>query len=319
MSERVDEVRERVARFIDTVLDGARDMARDDAGDDALAAKVSALEVDEMRALEEAARGLLKSTPTPIRAEGTPELTKRRRALERICALIEAHRGNDDPLFALERSAFREGKSPLGYVRALLRRSMPDHAAAAARLVLSNPDCQDRAALEKVLSEIAQAPDGWSDAVAAFALAPSIAAFETLMRFVPADAYYHRLRTTLALLVKLGVDPDLVFRFATKDGVVPDAIDLIEEGLVSPEAIVLRARSSTPDGVPIWLALAARAAWARRDRFNAVRLTREAYDALRGSFGRSAEVEVRRLRDDADEELHTMLDAAGIPRFDSDA
>ena len=303
MSARVDELVERLASMSDEALSGEIDLLDD----------------DDARAVEAAARGLLKSTPTPIRAKGTPELTKRRRALERISALVAARRGEDDALFALERSVFHRGGSPLGYVRALLRRGMPDHAAAAARLVLANPECPDRSALEKILEDVAQAPDGWSDAVAAFALAPSIDAFETLMRFVPPDAYYHRLRSTIAVLVKLGTDPDLVFRCATKDGVVPDAIALIEEGLVSPQTIVERARASTPEGMPVWLALAARAAWARRDRFGAARLMREAYDAAPASFGNSVEIEVRRLRDDADEELHTMLDAAGVPRFPGDS
>lgn len=286
---------------------------------DALADALAGLSDEDARALEDAARALLKSTPTPIRAKGTPELTRRRRVLERICALAAARRGDDDALFALERSVFREGGSPLGYVRALLGRGMPDHAAAAARLVLANPECHDRAALEKILEQVAQSPDGWSDAVAAFALAPTDEAFETLMRFVPPDAYYHRLRSTLALLVKLGVDPEFVFRCATRDGIVPDAIELIENGLVSPQTIVERARASTPDGMPVWLALAARAAWAKRDRFGAARLMREACDTATPSFRKDVQLEARRLRDDADEELHTMLDAAGVPRFNGES
>jgi hypothetical protein len=98
------------------------------------------------------------------------------------------------------------------------------------------------------------------------------------MRFVPEDTFYERTRWTIALLLRMGVDPDTLFWCASRDGVTSDAIGLAETGAASPEAIRERAGRGSPASFGLWLGLAAQSAHARGDAFLAVRLLREAYE-----------------------------------------
>jgi len=92
-----------------------------------------------------------------------------------------------------------------------------DHIAAVlARYVLRAPDCPERSRIEAALESIGPPPDGWQEAVLAFAAAPSLGAREQLMQFAPDDFFYHRERNTLQTLTGLGVDRDILFQCATR-------------------------------------------------------------------------------------------------------
>ena len=279
-----------------------------------IGAAIAGLEDARAIDLEKEARSELRLTPTPISAKGSPELARRRRALAWLAAHLAAKRGEPEELLSLARSSWLTGESPIYYLRLLLAHGQRDYAAAFARLMLSNPECVDRAAIEAVVAQIAQQPDGWRDAVVDFAKNPTVERWEDLMRFVPNDAYPQRARTTIATLVRLGVDPNVVFLCATRIGIGPEAVAMVEEGRIASQTIVERARDAPRDAKGRWLGLAARAAWTRGDRFGAVRLLREAYDQPPGSV--PPDDDARRIRDEADAEMTAMLDAAKIPVFD---
>ncbi len=107
------------------------------------------------------------------------------------------------------------------------------------------------------------------------------------------------------------MDPDLLFRFATRLGTTPDAVELAESGLVDPDTIKARADEGTPQARGLWLGLAAQAALARGDRLGAVRLLREAFEQAVDPF--TPDTSAAAIRDLADDELRELLDKAGIP------
>ena len=75
-----------------------------------------------------------------------------------------------------------------------------------------------------------------------FAENPSLEAWRELMRFVPEDLFYQRHRNSIRYLRKRGVDPNVLFLCACHHGMTPDAIALVEEGLVRVDTILARAR-----------------------------------------------------------------------------
>ena len=185
-------------------------------------------------------------------------------------------------------------------------------AAVTARYLLSRDDCPDRERIQAALERIGAPPPAWQDAVLAFASAPSVEAWDELMRFTPDDAMYYRTRNTIQTLIALGVDGDVLFRCATRYGSTPDAFELVELGLVDPETIIQRGKDGPATARGIWFGLAARAALIRGDRFRTVRLLRKAVEIADPAFPPLTEVWA--IREMADDELNAMLDSAGIPR-----
>jgi hypothetical protein len=92
---------------------------------------------------------------------------------------------------------------------------------------------------------------------------------------------------------------------------VPEAIELVERGLVDPETCVRRGDEGPPLARAVWLGLAAQAAFARGDRFGTVRLLREACRIADPAFPPIASM--MSIREQADDELREMLDRAGVP------
>ncbi|HYS53203.1 MAG TPA: hypothetical protein VER58_05490 [Thermoanaerobaculia bacterium] len=202
------------------------------------------------------------------------------------------------------------GGSALPLVRQLLDDDCPDEAAATARMALRMPDCHDRDALEATLLESASTPEGWLAALEAFAKAPSETGWEELMRFVPEDVFYQRLRNTVAMLMKLHCDGNILFRCATRLGITSDVFDLARSGTVDPEVIVERGQASPARSM--WLALAAQAAFTRGDRWSTIRYLRDACSDEETCF--FAWASISEIRFEADEALNEELDKVGVPR-----
>jgi len=202
------------------------------------------------------------------------------------------------------------GGSALPLVRQLLEDSRSDEAAMTARLALHMDDCPDREALEATLLESSCAPEGWLEALEIFAQSPSEERWQDLMRFVPEDVFYQRLRNTVMLLMKLGCDGNILFRCATRLGITSDVFDLAASGTVDPDVIVERGSESPARAM--WLALAAHASFVRGDRWNTVRLLREAFSDEETAF--LAWASTSEIRLEADDSLNDELDKVGVPR-----
>ena len=129
------------------------------------------------------------------------------------------------------------------------------------------------------------------------------------MRFVPEETVYQRLRTTIATLMRLGCDGNILFRCATRIGMTPDVFDLATSGTVDPEVIEQRGDGSAAR--PVWLGLAAQAAFTRGDRFAAIRYLRE---ASRDEDAFLAWASISEIREKADDALNEELDKVGVPR-----
>jgi hypothetical protein len=268
---------------------------------------------DDIALIEHSARAALDALPTPLRPSRGSELERRRAILRRLAAESAARRNRPDELLALLLANWRDhGDSPAQYIEHLVRYGREDMAAVVARFVLSKADCPERKRIEVALESIGAPPNGWQEAVLAFACAPSVAAWERLMQFTPDDVLYYRTRNTLQTLIQMGVDGDILFRCATRYGSTPDAFELVERGLVAPETIVQRGREGPTTARGIWLGLAARAALVRGDRFGAVRLLKEAVETADPAFPPLTEVWA--IRELADDELNEILDKAGVPR-----
>lgn len=213
------------------------------------------------------------------------------------------------------RAAEREwlnGGPPFPLIRMLVEANQPAKAAAVARLVLSKPDCPDQREIEALLDQLDRAPAGWDEALQELASNPTLAGWEGLMRFNPGDLTHNRQRNALRKLSGYGVDPNLLFRFATQLGITPEAIGLVEEGLVTVETILARNEEST-GAQAFFLGLAAEAAFLRGDMIGTIRFLKQAYS--RENEWCAPEFAVFFVRERASEEQQAALDNAGIPRF----
>ena len=204
------------------------------------------------------------------------------------------------------------GDSALPVVTILASRGANAEAAAVARLALTRPDCLDAAELEAALARIAASPPGWAEALASFAESPSPEAWCELMRFVPPEYAYQRMRDTIRRLRKLGVDGDRLFRYASEHGLTPDLIELVEDGCVAVETIVERA-NRCGDARATYIGLAAEAAFLAGDMLGTVRLLRESI-ACENAWC-SAFPHVFFIRERASPDQNDLLDRAGIPRL----
>ena len=218
-----------------------------------------------------------------------------------------------DPQLDALQQAWLDGGSALPLVRLLVERGEGDQAAAIARLVLAREECLDAAEIEQCLDDIDEAPDEWRAQLAAMAADPTVERFEELMRFVPPELIYQRLRNALRKLRKLGVDPEILFQCATNIGMTPEAIELVEEGLVRPEAILARGRSSAARTT--YFGLAAEAAFLRGDIVSTIRHLRDAVQHETELV--TALPHIYFVREQASPEVNAMLDRAGIPGIPS--
>lgn len=222
---------------------------------------------------------------------------------------------DEDPRIDQRRRFWLNGGSALPLLELLLEEGRLDEAAAYARMALVMDGCHDRAAIEAILREAGSPPPGWNDALQAYADDPTDARWDDLMRFTPNDVLYNRLRNTVVQLRALGADPDALFVHVSRFGIVSELLEMGESGDVDPETIRARADES-PHNRSFWLGLAAQAAFARGERFLTVRLLAEAYDA---NTMLPADFAAMQIREQADDALHAMMDAVGIPRFDDPA
>ena len=215
---------------------------------------------------------------------------------------------DDDPeATLLLRRFFNGGESALPAIRKLMETDV-DYAAVVARLALRTANGEEREELLAVLEEITSAPTGWAAALETFAAAPSEEAWDELMRFVPEEVFYQRLKYTVLVLIGLGCDGDVLFRCVSRIGMMPELYDLADSGTVDPETIVQRATGSPAEAA--WLGLAAKAAFARGDR---AATTRHLWRAsqLDPIFAYAAIAEIHQA---ADAELNAELDRAGVMR-----
>jgi hypothetical protein len=220
---------------------------------------------------------------------------------------------SDDPYeesetrFLIQR--WRNGDSVLPAVRRMIDGGHGEAAAALARVALADEACRDRDQLEAALVEIASPPDDWMQLLAGFAREPGVERWQAMMRFVPEEFLYQRIRAATTILSELGCDGDELFRCVSSSGMTPDLFELAKSGRVHPETI--EARGSGSPARPAWLSIAAIAAFARGDHFNTVRYFKEACANEATAFYAWAAIsEVRR---DASDELNAELDRAGVP------
>ena len=216
----------------------------------------------------------------------------------------------DDPQLTFLTRSWANGESSLPVVQRLRELGEDHRAAAMARLALRDPECRDREVLETTLHEISGSSDGWLEALDTFAASPSEERWEALMRFVPEDVWYQRLRDTTETLLRLGCDGNILFRCATKLGVHPGIFDLATSGTVDPAVIEERGAGSPARAT--WLGLAAQAAFARGDRFAVIRYLR---DASREESAVLAMASIAEIRHAADPELNAELDKVGVERW----
>jgi hypothetical protein len=217
---------------------------------------------------------------------------------------------NDDPEVREARRRWLAGGSALPVVELMSARGAKVEAATYARLALAKPDCPDAAQLRAVLAGLSSPPAGWDGALAGFARSPSAEGWRDLMRFIPADSLYLRLRDVVGDLKNLGVDGDTIFRFASEVGLTPDLIELVEQGLVSVK--VLEERAAHAGGAKTtYFGLAAQAAFLSGDMLGTIRLLRLSLSHENewcGALPHVAFIRERVLPAQAD-----LLDRAGIP------
>ena len=207
-----------------------------------LEAWVSALDGATVSSFLAQAEDALAELPVPIGAAARGDTIDRRRAVERLVGRLRARRGEYDELVRAERDAWLRGGSHVAYLRVLTEAGREQEAAVLARTLLAKETCTEREELDVFLEGLSSPPVGWEQAVADLADDPSFERWDALWRFTPDEVYYERVRYTLTLLRRLGVDPERLFELATSRGIVPDAIELVESGTVSPRTIELRAQ-----------------------------------------------------------------------------
>ena len=182
--------------------------------------------------------------------------------------------------------------------------------AAIARLALARPDCRDAQELQMLLAGPSSPPAGWDDALAEFARSPSPERWSDLMRFVPADALYLRMRDIVSRLLEMGLDSDTIFEYASDVGLTSDLIDLVEQGRVSVK--LLEERAFRAGGAKAtYFGLAAEAAFLSGDVLGTIRLLRQSWSYENEWVSPGPHVAF--VRERATPEQEDLLDRAGIP------
>lgn len=219
---------------------------------------------------------------------------------------------HNDPEVREARQRWLKGGSALPVVELLASKGAKVEAAAMARLALARPDCPDAEQIKATLSNLASPPAGWDQSLTEFATTPSVEAWQELMRFVPLDYLYLRLRDMVGRLRSLGVDGDTIFRCASESGLTPDLIELVEEGLVSAKTLEHRA-GHAGGAKTTYLGLAAEAAFLSGDMLGTVRLLRESISHENNWC--SAFPHIAFIRERASPDQTDLLDRAGIPQI----
>lgn len=217
----------------------------------------------------------------------------------------------DDAPLQMARDAWLRGGSALPLVRLHLSRDETAEAAAIARAALEQDGCPDAAEIEKLLYEIDAPSPEWLEMLSDFAVNPSLDRWRQMMLFVPPELQYQRLRNSIRRLRKLGIDPNVLFLCACEPGMTPDAIELVENGLVDVSTILQRAEKAG-GARATYLGLAATAAYLKNDIVGAIRLLRES--AANENDLCSAFPHILFIRTHASDEVNEALDNAGIPR-----
>lgn len=217
---------------------------------------------------------------------------------------------NDDPEVRAARKCWLAGGSALAVVALLASRGAKIEAATYARLALAKPDCPDAAELTALLAGLSSPPSGWDEALAGFARAPSADSWRDLIRFMPEDSLYLRLRDVVGRLRELGLDGDTIFQHASEVGLTPDLIELVEQGCVSVQTLEQRA-AHAGGAKTTYLGLAAQSAFLQGDMLGTVRLLRQSL-AYENEWC-STYPHLAFIRERASPEQAEIFDRAGIP------
>ena len=201
------------------------------------------------------------------------------------------------------------GGSAIPVIRRLLAEEKTLEAACCARMAIITAPEPEREELEAAIFKAGNVSEEWIEAMKEFAKAPSLERWDELLEFVPDDDIYQRMRASISLLVKFGCDFNMIFRCATKYGIPPDVHDLVATGKVDPEVIVERGAESPVRSM--WLAMAARAAFARGDRWTTLKYLRDACKDEEQII--LSMVSIDEIRDLADEDFNAELDKIGVP------
>lgn len=215
-----------------------------------------------------------------------------------------------DPEVRAASRRWADGGSALPLVELLAAKGAKSEAATYVRLALAKTDCPDADKLKAILDGLSSPPAGWDGALAAFARAPSEEGWQDLLRFIPNDALYLRMRDVVGRLVKLGLDGNTIFRYVSRVGLIPDLVMLVEDGRILVRVLEERAEQSS-NAKTTYFGLAAQAAFLAGDMLGTVRLLR-----LSRSFENewcSTYPHMAFVRDRATPEQAEMLDRAGIP------
>lgn len=173
------------------------------------------------------------------------------------------------------------GDDAVEFIEGLLEADEPKKAAWACRAMLSDEALSDdkRRQVESLLEDSMENPVNWKEAVLEWAEDPSLESWRELMQFVDLDDLYDRQRDAYAYLRTTDVDGDLLFRCLAESGMTPDIQELVDSGEVSPEVVGERAAKAPDTANGSWLALAARAAFARDDELGVIRWLKRAYNS----------------------------------------
>ncbi len=204
---------------------------------------------------------------------------------------------------------WRDGGSVLSLVQLLADRGEVTEAGAVARAALERDGCLDAAAIEQLLFTLDDPPADWDDQLRTFSAAPTVEAWRSLMRFVPPEPIYQRIRNTIRRLEALGVDGDMLFLCSCELVMTPDAIRLVEEGRVAVGTI--EKRSEVAGGAQAtYLGLAAIASFLSGDIVGAIRFLRES--AAHENEWCSPFPAIVFIREHGSDEVILALDRAGF-------
>lgn len=204
------------------------------------------------------------------------------------------------------------GGSALPLVSLLAARGMNVEASAVARVALARPECPDADKLEEMLDSLSETPEEWDELLDRFSASPSLERWRELMQFVPPELIYLRQRSAIRQLRKRGMEGNLLFLCACEWGLTPDAIELVEEGLVRPETLMERAGRAGAARAT-YTGLAAEAAYLSGDFLGTIRLLRESIQSE--SEWCSALPHIAFVRERASKAENEALDRAGIPAW----
>jgi hypothetical protein len=215
-----------------------------------------------------------------------------------------------DPDLHQAQRAWLDGGSALPLVILHAERGEILEAATVARAALEQDPCPDYEAIERLLYTFDEAPAEWNELLYGFAQEPSLGRWKELLKFVPDDLLYQRIRNSIRRLRALGVDGNILFLCACELGMTPDAIGLVEDGLVAASTIVERA-STSGGAKTTYLGLAATAAFLAGDLVATIRLLRES--AAHENELCTPFPHIYFIREHATPEVAEMLDRSGIP------